>query len=213
MKGSADYTLYVVTDRSFLHGVSLERAVEQAIAGGATMVQLREKELDSRDFYETALVLKKVCRALTVPLIINDRADIAMAIDADGVHVGQGDLPAACVRAMIGEGKLLGVSASTLGEAQKAREDGADYIGVGAMFQTATKEDAALVSLEELERICDEVSLPVVAIGGINMETLPLIGGKGIDGIAVVSAVWGAPDIKAASFALKTEFRAGQGRF
>lgn len=207
MKSNIDYTLYLVTDRSLMSTDTLEEAVEQAIAGGCTMIQLREKEESSRGFYRAALRIKAITDRYHVPLMINDRADIALAIDAYGVHVGQSDLPARVVRKMIGRGKLLGVSVSTMDEAVRAMEDGADYIGVGAMYPTSTKTDAVIVSMDELKRIRKAVPIPIVAIGGINQRTVPDFWGTGIDGLAVVSAVIAQKDIAGAARELIRIFR------
>lgn len=195
MKNEIDYSLYLVTDRELMSTPTLEEAVEQAIKGGTTLVQLREKTASSLEFYQTAVKVKQVTSRHRVPLIINDRVDIALAVDAAGVHIGQSDLPAREVRSILGKNKVLGVSASTLEEAIRAREDGADYLGVGAMFATGTKSDAKLVSMEELKKIRETVKLPIVVIGGINRQTVPLFNGMGIDGIAVVSALMSAENI------------------
>ena len=184
-----DYTLYLVTDRNQPAPGTFEKVVEEAIRGGATLVQLREKSGDTGILYERALQLKQVTHAYHVPLIIDDRIDIMMAVDVDGVHVGQSDMPAAVARKMIGHGKILGVSAGTLEEAVKAEKDGADYLGVGAMFPTATKTDADLTSMETLKEILHTVHIPVVVIGGINQNTIPRFKGLGIAGYAVVSAI------------------------
>ena len=179
-----DYTLYLVTDRQLMSCDSLTEAVEQAILGGCTMIQLREKELSSLEFY----------------------IDIAMAVQATGVHIGQHDLPAAAVRKVIGENMLLGVSASSIAEAIQAQQDGADYLGVGAMFPTGTKTDADSVSMEELQKIRAAVSLPIVVIGGINKGNAGRFKPMGIDGLAVVSAIIAQSDIKAAAAELKDLF-------
>lgn len=182
---------------------TLEIAVEEAIQGGATLVQLREKEISSFDFYTLAIRLKRICDNYKVPLIINDRVDIALAVDAAGVHVGQSDLPADVVRSIIGPDKILGVSASNFKEAIKAQQQGADYLGVGAMFATNTKLDAALTSMVTLTQIREQIDLPIVVIGGINEKTIPEFAGMGIDGFAVVSAIIAQPDIKKAAGYLK----------
>ena len=189
-----DYTLYLVTDRQLMSCDSLTEAVEQAILGGCTMIQLREKELSSLEFYNQAVA------------VINDRIDIAMAVQATGVHIGQHDLPAAAVRKVIGENMLLGVSASSIAEAIQAQQDGADYLGVGAMFPTGTKTDADSVSMEELQKIRAAVSLPIVVIGGINKGNAGRFKPMGIDGLAVVSAIIAQSDIKAAAAELKDLF-------
>ena len=193
-----DYTLYLVTDRQLMSCDSLTEAVEQAILGGCTMIQLREKELSSLEFYNQAVAVKQVTDKYHIPLIINDRIDIAMAVQATGVHIGQHDLPAAAVRKIIGENMLLGVSASSIAEAIQAQQDGADYLGVGAMFPTGTKTDADSVSMEELQKIRTAVSLPIVVIGGINKGNAGRFKPMGIDGLAVVSAIIAQSDIKVA---------------
>lgn len=196
MKTKVDYTLYLVTDRELMSTKTLEEAVEQAILGGCTLVQLREKTASSREFYQTALNIKAITDKYKVPLIINDRVDIALAIDADGVHVGQSDLPATIVRKIIGKDKILGVSAGCAEKAIEAQREGADYIGVGALFSTSTKTDAKSVSKETLIKIVKEVSIPVVGIGGINEQNAAQLKNTGIDGIAVVSAIIAQKDIK-----------------
>lgn len=201
-----DYTLYLVTDRQLMSCDSLTEAVEQAILGGCTMIQLREKELSSLEFYNQAVAVKQVTDKYHIPLIINDRIDIAMAVQATGVHIGQHDLPAAAVRKVIGENMLLGVSASSIAEAIQAQQDGADYLGVGAMFPTGTKTDADSVSMEELQKIRTAVSLPIVVIDGINKGNAGRFKPMGIDGLAVVSAIIAQSDIKAAAAELKDLF-------
>ena len=201
-----DYTLYLVTDRQLMSCDSLTEAVEQAILGGCKMIQLREKELSSLEFYNQAVAVKQVTDKYHIPLIINDRIDIAMAVQATGVHIGQHDLPAAAVRKVIGENMLLGVSASSIAEAIQAQQDGADYLGVGAMFPTGTKTDADSVSMEELQKIRTAVSLPIVVIGGINKGNAGRFKPMGIDGLAVVSAIIAQSDIKAAAAELKDLF-------
>ena len=201
-----DYTLYLVTDRQLMSCDSLTEAVEQAILGGCTMIQLRAKELSSLEFYNQAVAVKQVTDKYHIPLIINDRIDIAMAVQATGVHIGQHDLPAAAVRKVIGENMLLGVSASSIAEAIQAQQDGADYLGVGAMFPTGTKTDADSVSMEELQKIRAAVSLPIVVIGGINKGNAGRFKPMGIDGLAVVSAIIAQSDIKAAAAELKDLF-------
>ena len=201
-----DYTLYLVTDRQLMSCDSLTEAVEQAILGGCTMIQLREKELPSLEFYNQAVAVKQVTERYHIPLIINDRIDIAMAVQAAGVHIGQHDLPAATVRKVIGENMLLGVSASSIAEAIQAQQDGADYLGVGAMFPTGTKTDAESVSMEELQKIRTAVSLPIVVIGGINKGNAGRFKPMGIDGLAVVSAIIAQSNIKAAAAELKDLF-------
>lgn len=198
-RGSVDYSLYLVTDRRTMSTATLKEAVEQAIWGGVTMVQLREKDAAALEFYQLAREIKEITDRYHVPLIINDRVDVAIAVDAAGVHVGQSDLSAVAVRKIIGEDKLLGVSASSLQEALKAQADGADYLGVGAMLPTRTKKDAKTVSLDELREIRKQVHIPIVAIGGINKENAAWFRACGVDGLAVVSAVIAQPDIRLAA--------------
>lgn len=199
MKNKIDYTLYLCTDRDLMSTDTIEESVEQAVKGGCTVVQPREKNCSSKEFYELAVRVKEITDRYHVPLIINDRVDIALAVDAAGVHIGQSDLPASVVRNIIGKDKILGVSAARREEALKAVEDGADYLGVGAMFATNTKTDARPVTMEELKGIRAAVSIPIVVIGGINMNTLERFKGTGIDGLAVVSAIIAEKDIEAAA--------------
>lgn len=201
-----DYSLYLCTDRTLMTSATIEECVEKSIAGGVTVVQLREKECDSRTFYELALRVKKITQAHGVPLIINDRVDIALAADADGVHVGQSDLPCSVVRRLVGD-RIVGVSVSTLDEAIRAQSDGADYLGVGAMYATGTKTDAAIVTREELLKIRAAVHIPIVVIGGINARTLPAFKDTGIDGLAVVSAIVAQPDPAAAAKSLLSAWK------
>lgn len=189
MKPEMDYSLYLVTDRALAGERDFEDLVGRAIRGGCTLVQLREKEASSGEFYERALRLKKITDYFHVPLIIDDRIDIMLAVDAAGVHLGQSDLPAEAARQIIGPDKILGVSARTVEDAEKAESDGADYLGVGAVYPTTTKGDAEKVSREELEKICSTVSIPVVVIGGLNARNIPSLEGSGISGVAVVSAI------------------------
>jgi thiamine-phosphate pyrophosphorylase len=195
MKPEIDYSLYLVTDRDLMSTPTLEQAVEQAIEGGSTLIQLREKTASSLEFYQTAVTIKRLTDSHHIPLIINDRVDIALAVDTAGVHIGQSDLPAGIVRQIIGNNKILGVSVSSVAEAVKAKKDGADYLGVGAMFATGTKTDAELVTMNELRDMRSAVSLPIVVIGGINLTTIPSFANTGIDGIAVVSALISTKDI------------------
>ena len=201
-----DYTLYLVTDRSLMSTATLIEAVEQAILGGCTMIQLREKNISSLDFYRQSVEVKKVTEQYHVPFIINDRIDIAMAVNADGVHIGQSYIPAAIVRDLIGTDMLLGVSAASVKEAVQAANDGADYLGVGAMFPTGTKTDANYVSIEELKKIRHAVNLPIIAIGGINKSNIKLFYNTGINGLAVVSAIIAQPDIQKAAAEMKCMF-------
>lgn len=201
-----DYSLYLVTDRMLMRTKTLGEAVEQAVIGGCTIVQLREKESLSLDFYVLALEMKKITDRYGIPLIINDRMDIAMAVGAAGIHIGQKDIPADIARKVIGKDMLLGVSAVSAAEAVNAAKAGADYLGVGAMFPTRTKPDAGFVSMEELGRIRKAVDIPIVVIGGISKENAMLFQPMGIDGLAVVSAVIAQPDIKKSAADLKSLF-------
>ncbi len=198
-----DYRLYLVTDRKQPAPGTFEKVVEEALEGGVTLVQLREKEGDTGLLFERAVKLKQITKAYHVPLIIDDRIDIMMAADADGVHLGQSDMPAALARKLIGAEKIMGVSAGTLEEAVKAEKDGADYLGVGAMFPTATKKDADITTPETLRKIMDTVHIPVVTIGGMNEKTIPLFKGYGLSGFAVVSAIMASREPEKAAKNLK----------
>ncbi|MFQ8689838.1 MAG: thiamine phosphate synthase [Blautia sp.] len=206
MKKNVDYTLYVCTDRGLMSSPTVEESVEQAIQGGCTVVQLREKSCSSREFYEMACKVKEVTDRYGIPLIINDRVDIALAVDAAGVHVGQSDLPATVVRKILGDQKILGVSAATVEEAVRAQQEGADYLGVGAMYTTGTKKDTRNVTRAGLTEICKEIEIPVVAIGGINKENARELRGTGISGLAVVSAVVAQKNVAAAARELREIF-------
>ncbi len=188
--------LYAVTDRSWLFNRTLENDVEEALKGGVTILQLREKELEEDKFLEEANNISKLCKKYNVPFIINDNVDIAIKCNADGVHVGQDDMNAETTRRIIGKDKILGVSVTNKEEAIIAEAMGADYLGVGAIFSTSTKLDADAVSIEELKNICESVSIPVVAIGGINEENIIKLKGSKIDGVAVVSAIFAKENIK-----------------
>lgn len=198
-----DLLLYAVTDRSWLGRDTLANAVEKALKGGATFLQLREKELEYGKFLDEAKEMKALCRKYHVPFVIDDNVDIAMASDADGVHVGQGDMETGHVRQLIGADKILGVSVQTVEQAVLAEKKGADYLGVGAVFHTDSKADADYVSFETLKKICEAVSIPVVAIGGINRENIMQLSGSGICGVAVISAIFAQPDIEKAASDLK----------
>ena len=198
-KQNIDWSLYLCTDRRLMSSSTIEENVECALKGGVTAVQLREKECSSREFLELALRVKGLTSRYGVPLIINDRVDIALAVGADGVHVGQDDLPCRTVRQISGPDMLIGVSVSALDEAIRAEQDGADYLGVGAMFPTGTKTDAEVITVDLLKEIRKAVSIPIVIIGGINMNTAPQFKGLDIDGIAVVSAIVAQPDVEAAA--------------
>lgn len=198
-----NYRLYLVSDRDVLEGRDFIKSLEEAILGGVTAIQLREKNATSLEFYNLAVKVKELTTKYNIPLIINDRVDIALAVDAEGVHVGQSDLPAHIVRSILGEDKIIGVSTATLEEAQKAVEDGADYIGVGALFPTDTKTDARSVTLDQLKNIKENVNIPVVGIGGINEGNIEAVMATGIDGVAIVSAILGKENIKEAAQGLK----------
>lgn len=198
-----DLRVYAVTDRHWLGAETVAMQVEKALRGGATMIQLREKKLDEDAFLEEALEVKEICRKYHVPLIINDNVEIARKADADGVHVGQSDMAAKNVREILGSDKIIGVSAATVEEARTAQLQGADYLGVGAVFPTSTKDNTRDVNYEKLKAICESVEIPAVAIGGITKDNLSLLKGSKIAGIAVVSAVFGQPDITCAAMELR----------
>ena len=197
--------LYAITDRSWLRGRTLASQVEEALEGGATFLQLREKNLDDAHFLEEARELQALCREHGVPFIVNDNVDVALAMGADGIHVGQHDMEAGDVRKLLGPDKILGVSAQTVDQAILAEQRGADYLGVGAVFPTGSKDDADDVSFEELKAICEAVSIPVVAIGGISLLNVKELAGSGICGIAVISAIFAQNDIKMAAQQLRKE--------
>jgi thiamine-phosphate pyrophosphorylase len=198
-KAQVDYSLYLVTDRELLGDREFQQCIKAALAGGVSIVQLREKSVSTREFLELALQTKQVVAEYKVPLIINDRLDIALAVDADGLHVGQDDLPLEVAKRLLAPDKIIGVSVSTVEEALLAEQQGADYLGVGAMFPTSTKGDAKQVSLEQLRLIKQAVRIPVVAIGGINVSNVGQVMDYGIDGISVVSAILGQADIQGAA--------------
>nr|WP_195517275.1 thiamine phosphate synthase [Paraclostridium bifermentans] len=187
---------YLVTDSDILRGRDFYNSIEEALKGGVTMLQLREKNASGKEFLEKAIKLRELTKKYNVKFIINDRVDIAMLCDADGVHVGQSDIPANKVRELIGEDKIVGVSARTVEEALTAKENGADYLGVGAMFTTRTKLDAKSVSIEKLKEIKEVIKLPVVAIGGLSLSNIDKLKECNVDGYAVVSAILGAENIK-----------------
>lgn len=195
--------LYAVTDRAWTGRQSLLEQVECALKGGATCVQLREKELDEAAFLEEAIQMKQLCARYGVPFIVNDNVEIAIQCGADGIHVGQTDMEAGHVRQMVGDKMMIGVSASTVEEALAAQAAGADYLGVGAMFSTSTKLDAHVLGYQTLKDICTAVRIPVTAIGGINEENMMRLSGSGVDGVALVSAIFAAEDIEAACRRLK----------
>ena len=196
--------LYAVTDRHWLEGRKLIDVVKESLDGGVTMVQLREKTLEEGKFLEEAKELQTMCRERHIPFIVNDNVDIAKAMDADGVHVGQDDMETMDVRAKLGPDKIIGVSAHTVEEALLAEKQGADYLGVGAVFPTSSKSDVNVMPYETLKAICEAVSIPVVAIGGIGRENVSRLAGSGICGVAVISAIYAQKDIRAAAADLKT---------
>ncbi|WP_088012402.1 thiamine phosphate synthase [Gottfriedia acidiceleris] len=198
-KSKIDYKLYLVTDRDVLGSRDLVQSVEEAIKGGTTIVQIREKNCSSLDFYKIAMQVKEVTSKYNVPLIINDRLDIALAIKADGLHIGQEDLPLSVARKIVGDDMIIGVSARTLEEAMLAQEQGADYVGIGSVYPTSTKLDAKYLTLDELRSIREAVKIPIVGIGGINEENVSELIETNIDGVAIVSAILGKEDIKLAA--------------
>lgn len=198
-----DMLLYAVTDRSWIGERTLLGQVKEALEGGVTCVQLREKQLDDKSFLSEALEIRELCRAYGVPFIVNDNVDIAVRCKADGIHVGQRDMEAGDVRSIVGKDMIIGVSAQTVEQAVAAEKAGADYLGVGAVFSTSTKADACEVTFQTLREICSSVSIPVVAIGGINKNNILKLSGSGADGVAVVSAIFAAEDIESECKILK----------
>ena len=192
-----DLLLYAVTDSRWLNGERLYDQVEKALKGGATFIQLREKELDQEHFFEEAVEIKELCARYHVPFVINDNVEIALKMDADGVHVGQSDMEISKVREILGENAVIGVTAKTVEQAKAAEAAGATYLGSGAVFGTSTKSDAKPMSFELFRQICESVSIPVVAIGGICGENLPQLTGQKMAGIAVVSGIFASDDIEA----------------
>ena len=198
-----DLLLYAVTDRSWLNGQTLCEQVEQALKGGVTFLQLREKELDAQEFFEEAQVIQQLCRKYQVPFLINDNVALAAKIGADGVHVGQSDMAAGEARAKLGTDRIIGVSARTVEEALEAQRQGADYLGVGAVFHTGSKSDAAEVDHQVLRDICSAVDIPVIAIGGITRDNVAQLKHSGVCGIAVISAIFAQKNIEAAASELR----------
>ena len=195
--------LYAVTDRRWTGEKTLLQQVEEAILGGATFVQLREKDLGESAFEQEAVEIQALCRKYGVPFVVNDNVEIAKRMGSDGVHVGQSDMEAGDVRALLGPDAILGVSAQTVEQAVLAEKRGADYLGVGAVFPTGSKDDAVEVPHDVLKAICEAVSIPVIAIGGISKENVQELSGTGICGIAVISAIFGQKDIQSATLELK----------
>jgi len=201
------YSVYLVTDTDMCPRENLLTVVGEAIRGGVTTVQLREKDISTREFYAEALALKKLCGENNVPLIINDRVDIALAVDADGIHIGQSDMPIAVARRILGENKIIGLSAGNVTEALEAVRGGADYLGVGAVFHTATKKDAKDVGIDMLRRVRAAAPIPIVGIGGINTENIDKLFGIGIDGVAVVSCIMASENPYAAAKTLSDKIK------
>lgn len=202
-----DLLLYAVTDRRWLGGRRLADQVEEALKGGVTFVQLREKDLDEERFLEEAREIKELCGRYGVPFVINDNVDIAQAVDADGVHVGQSDMEAGDVRARLGQDKIIGVSAQTVEQALLAESRGADYLGVGAVFATGSKADASEMDHETVKAICQAVHIPVIAIGGITRENVGALAGTGVCGAAVISAIFAQEDVEEETRKLKEAVR------
>lgn len=200
-----NYKLYLITDRSFLNGRSLKECVEDAIKGGVTLIQIREKDASTREFYEVAKEVKEVTSKYNIPLIINDRIDIAIAIDAEGVHLGQSDMPLKLARKILGKDKIIGISANNLEEALEAQKDGADYVGLGPIFYTGTKKDIdEPIGVQGLREITENIDIPSVAIGGINKENAKLVLESGVQGISLISAILESEDVEKASRELST---------
>jgi len=203
-----DYSIYLVTDRGILQGRDLLDAVAEAIEGGVTLIQLREKEVSSREFYQIALKVKDLAHSRGVPLLINDRLDIALAVNADGLHIGQEDLPLKVARKLLGPDKIIGLSVSNLEDAVQGEKEGADYLGAGAVYPTTSKDvSESPIGPDGLKKIKDAVSIPVVGIGGINLFNIEEVKRTGVDGVAVISAIMGAPDIKDAARKLADAWR------
>lgn len=196
--------LYAVTDRAWTGNKTLYEQIKEALENGVTCVQLREKNLDEASFIEEAKKICVLCRQYNTPFIVNDNVNVAIASNADGIHIGQDDTRLKDVRKIVGENMIIGISAHTVEEAKFAQENGADYIGIGAVFETSTKNDVDVIPYEKVKSICDAVDIPKVAIGGINAENILKLKGSGIDGVAVVSAIFGAKDIGKATKELYT---------
>ena len=201
---SEQLLLYAITDRRWSTRQTFLAHVEKSLIGGVTCLQLREKNLDHDSFLDEAIKIRPLCKKYNVPFIINDDVDIAIEVNADGVHVGQDDMSLHDVREKLGKDKIVGVSVQTVGQAISAENGGADYLGVGAIFETSMKRDTKPVDINVLKEICQSTRLPVVAIGGINHKTAPLLHGSGIRGIAVISAIFAQDDIVESTKALKT---------
>lgn len=204
MKLNKSLLLYAITDRHWLNGKTLYSQVELALKGGATMIQIREKDLDENAFLKEAEQIQSLCAKYCVPFIVNDNVELAVKIGADGVHVGQSDMAAKDVRALIGKDKILGVSAQTVEQALEAQKCGADYLGTGAVFPTGSKDDAQVLGMQTLKEICSAVNIPVVAIGGISKDNILELKKSGIAGVSVISAIFAQNDIVAATAELKS---------
>lgn len=204
MKLNNSLLLYAITDRHWLNGKTLYSQVELALKGGATMIQIREKDLDENAFLKEAEQIQSLCAKYCVPFIVNDNVELAVKIGADGVHVGQSDMAAKDVRALIGKDKILGVSAQTVKQALEAQKCGADYLGTGAVFPTGSKDDAQVLGVQTLKEICSAVNIPVVAIGGISKDNILELKKSGIAGVSVISAIFAQNDIVAATAELKS---------
>lgn len=204
MKLNNSLLLYAITDRHWLNGKTLYSQVELALKGGATMIQIREKDLDENAFLKEAEQIQSLCAKYCVPFIVNDNVELAVKIGADGVHVGQSDMSAKDVRALIGKDKILGVSAQTVEQALEAQKCGADYLGTGAVFPTGSKDDAQVLGVQTLKEICSAVNIPVVAIGGISKDNILELKKSGIAGVSVISAIFAQNDIVAATAELKS---------
>lgn len=204
---NVDYSIYLVTDRNLINGHSLLDAVEESLLGGVRLVQLREKDTSTRDFLNLAIDLKALCQKYNAKLLINDRVDIALAVDADGVHLGQTDMPADIARKLLGEDKIIGVSTQTIAMAKEAELMGADYIGVGAVFSTNTKKVTHDMNPQILKSISESVNIPVVAIGGINRSTIEFLNEINVDGYAIVTGILMAEDKKSETEFLLQKYR------
>ncbi|MDE5945708.1 MAG: thiamine phosphate synthase [Oscillospiraceae bacterium] len=198
-----NFILYAITDRSWLNGRTLENQIEDAIIGGATFIQLREKNLKYDDFLDEAIKVRKICNRYKIPFVIDDNVEIALKSGADGVHLGQNDMSIQEARNILGENKIIGATARTVQQAINAEKESANYIGSGAVFNTCTKTDTIPLSYENLCKICNSVSIPVIAIGGINSDNICLLKSSGISGIAVISAIFNSDNIKESAHSLK----------
>lgn len=202
-----DMLLYGITDRSWLNGRTLSEVVKESLEGGVTILQIREKDIDEKNFLEEAKEIKKICEKFNVPLIINDNVEIAKMVDADGVHLGQDDMDIEEARKILGPEKIIGITAKTIEQAKEAQMKGADYLGSGAIYTSGTKQNAKRLTVENLKAICASVEIPVVAIGGLTYDNIDVLKDSGISGIAVVSAIYASTDIKTDTIKLKEKTR------